>query len=81
MKYTINHDADECVVSVSGMITFDDHSAMKGMIGELDESEADKVVLDLAQMKAVDSAGIGLLLLLNDNLSNQGRSLALINIQ
>lgn len=80
MKYSTIQSGAGFIVKVSGAITFDDHENMKALIVDVEENNSDHVEVDMQELSAIDSAGVGLLLLLNDRVKTFGGALVLRNI-
>ncbi len=80
MKYALSQSSAGLNVKVGDSITFDDHAKMKALISEIEKGGSDHVELNLKELRAIDSAGIGLLLLLNDRMKSVGGTLILTNI-
>ncbi|MFY0636642.1 STAS domain-containing protein [Maricaulis maris] len=59
-------------VSFTGVWTMDEFEPNKAMLEQLESSEAKAVEYDLSAVPAIDSAGIGMLILANDRLGKAG---------
>ncbi len=70
-------DDDGSRVSMSGEFTFIDHAAFKAIATRLFEKQDTPVVIDLARLEFIDSAGLGMLLIVRDEAEKAGRSLVL----
>lgn len=75
MKFTASERPGETLISLSGNLTFDDHEIFKGVVKLVEESGHRSVVIDLARVQMIDSAGIGMLLLANDRAQAAERTL------
>lgn len=73
----INVDKDAGQISVSGEFTFTDHGAFKEMMDEIISTRQLAVVIDLARLEFIDSAGLGMLLLARDEARKNDRKLIL----
>jgi anti-anti-sigma factor len=62
---------------LSGSITFDDHDSLRSLLKEAQGSGGSEIVYDLSGVTAIDSAGIGALLMANDRLKREGKTLVL----
>ncbi len=80
MKYRIEARRDRLIVSISGVITFDDHEAFRQIVSEIAGSDPSMVELSLAGTKMIDSAGIGMLLLAKDKADKSGKALILSGV-
>lgn len=68
------------VVSIAGMLTFDEHETFRRVINEIAEGEATTIEINLATTKMIDSAGIGMLLLAKDKAVKTGKTLCLSGV-
>jgi HptB-dependent secretion and biofilm anti anti-sigma factor len=60
-------------VTLRGNFTFSDHAAFKSMLSELEKNRGQPVTISLAEVSYVDSAAMGMLLLLRDKLTPPGQ--------
>jgi len=70
MDYAIDIKDQEAQVRMSGRLTFNDHAKLRALIKEMSQNGAKRQVLDLGSLEFVDSAGIGMLLIAREELSN-----------
>lgn len=70
-------DGNDAYVQMTGDLTFTDHAAFKSMIDRLLGASGGSVVMDLAKLEFIDSAGLGMLLLAKDSADKAGRKLVL----
>lgn len=77
MDYSVNKDGESTEVRISGRLTFAEHSQCRSIASELKDSESNKQVVDLKEVEFIDSAGLGLLLLLRDNAEKKGIEMSL----
>ena len=75
MRFEYNDDDSR--VSISGEFTFIDHAAFKAIATRLFEKQGALVVIDLARLEFIDSAGLGMLLIVRDKADKAGRCLVL----
>ena len=74
MKYSLSKDGTSATIQMSGRLTFEDHKSFRSLIGELSAGGINHVVVDMNQLEFIDSVGLGLLLIMRDDLVNrQGR--------
>ena len=66
MKLDTSTDCDRFVASFSDRLTYTDLRAFRDLLSQIKESECRLVVLDLANLNWIDSAGLGMLLLARD---------------
>ncbi|MCQ4162587.1 STAS domain-containing protein [Roseomonas sp. GC11] len=65
-------------VAVSGTLTFDAHAAFRQVVmAQVDQPGAQPVLLDLAGLDYIDSAGLGMLLLAREAAEKRGRGIIL----
>jgi anti-anti-sigma factor len=70
MDYAIDIKEQEALVRMSGRLTFNDHAKLRALIKEMSQNAVKRQILDLASLEFVDSAGIGMLLIAHEELSN-----------
>jgi HptB-dependent secretion and biofilm anti anti-sigma factor len=70
-------DDEDATVSISGEFTFTDHPAFKTIASRLFEGQGKPIVIDLAKLEFIDSAGLGMLLIVRDEADKAGRKLIL----
>lgn len=70
------HD-DDARVCLSGEFTFTDHLAFKAIVSRLFEKQDQPVVIELAKLEFIDSAGLGMLLIAREEAEKARRSLIL----
>jgi len=73
----IEKHATYCVVSLSGRFTFVDHGQFKTVIDEVLTHPYQTCFLELSALEFIDSAGLGMLLILKDELGKADISLIL----
>ena len=64
---------------LSGRMTFNDHAAMKRVTRALVAERKSHVVIDLSVLDYVDSAGVGMLLIIAEALRGTGGTMTLEN--
>jgi|HubBroStandDraft_6_1064221.scaffolds.fasta_scaffold352912_1 anti-anti-sigma factor len=72
MKYQISADASGTRVALQETLGFKDHQEFRRLIAEVVERKPAHVVVDLSGLAMVDSAGLGLLVILNDKIKQAG---------
>jgi anti-anti-sigma factor len=68
---------DDAIVSLSGEFTFTDHVAFKAISVRLFERQGQPIIIDLARLEFIDSAGLGMLLIVRDEADKAHRGLIL----
>ena len=81
MQFTITPAADALLVALSGTFRFDDHEHFKGVLKAIDSFEGKGITVDLAATTALDSAGVGMLLLAHERAKKQGKTVSLSGAQ
>lgn len=66
MEYLVHDDDGIKEVTLKGHLTFADHEAFGSIIENIREYEGDECVIDLENLERVDSAGLGMFVLLRD---------------
>ena len=77
MEYLKTIDGDVCNITMQGKFTFADHGNFKDVIGAAKEEGVRQVSIDLSQVDFVDSAALGMLLLVRDEVKKGEKSLVL----
>ncbi len=77
MDYTIATKDHEAQVLMTGRLTFNDHAKLRALIKEMLQNASKRQVLDLSALEFVDSAGIGMLLIAREELSNLDKQFVL----
>lgn len=66
MEYTLSQQDDHCVLDMRGTFTFSDNANFRKFISGIHNAKYTRVVLDFRQLEFIDSAALGMLLLLHD---------------
>ncbi len=80
MKYQNTGSGDTIAIDLSGSLTFEDHQSFRVLIDEIENSPQKNVVFNLRALQAIDSAGVGLLLLAKEKATSSGKALKLRNL-
>ncbi|NBO17628.1 MAG: anti-sigma factor antagonist [Proteobacteria bacterium] len=75
MEYVINQQDSTRRIVMSGQFTFSDNQKFKQVLALLDDSQMKALVVDFTEVDFIDSAGLGMLLLLRDEC--QARNIAI----
>lgn len=73
MEATLNTMENHTLLTLSGDFTFKDNPRFRQLLGQLQDSPPKELKLDVAQLEFIDSAALGMLLLLHDQ-SNRTRT-------
>ncbi len=77
MEFTVDTKPDHLTIALSGTFRFDDHDGFKGVLEAIDLFEGGTVFIDLSGATAIDSAGVGMLLLAHERSKKQGKPLSI----
>ena len=77
MKYRVDNASGEARVHISGALSFKDHQEFRQMVDEVMAMKPGKVAVDMAELASVDSAGLGLLVILNSRMKQAGATFKL----
>jgi anti-anti-sigma factor len=77
MDYLIVDEEAETRVVMNGELTLADHSRIRRLIGEMMRTDPVRLVLDLAGLEFIDSAGVGMVLIAHEEAGRHGKELAL----
>ncbi|MDN5280829.1 MAG: anti-sigma factor antagonist [Clostridiales bacterium] len=74
------HENDVTVIDIQGEITFENSDELRDVIDQLIENNQIRIVVDLAQLKYMSSAGMGVLVHGLKSSRSKGGDLRLINL-
>ena len=57
-------------LTLSGRLTYNDHNEMRNVIQFLKEHKAKRIIIDMSKLTFIDSAAIGMLLIIAEELRN-----------
>ncbi|MCW8914803.1 MAG: STAS domain-containing protein [Magnetovibrio sp.] len=77
MDYTINNDSTQRNVNMNGRLTFNDHDVFREITKSLEETGPSKCMINLNGLEFIDSAGLGLLLLVKEAAGENNISLSI----
>ena len=81
MEYTKIVDGDVCKLRMQGKFTFSDHIEFRKILGVLAEGSVKSMEIDMSGVEFVDSAALGLLLLVRDETEKKSVQLTLLKPQ
>ncbi len=67
-------------VKISDVLTFDDHENFKSVVKEIEADTCSSVEINVYELTAIDSAGVGLLLLANDRAKKKNKVLTVTGL-
>ncbi len=77
MEYSFKNNDETTEVQLVGRVTFEDNQAFKTIISQSSHHQQCSVILDLLDVKLVDSAGLGLLLRVQSEVEKNDRNVTL----
>ena len=81
MQISIEEKGGEVVVVMNGSFTFSDNQQFRTTLKELQQKSASVIGLEMSGVDFIDSAALGMLLLLRDTMQTSGTALELRNPQ
>lgn len=78
MDFHLHQDQLSVRVALCGRLTFAQHGAFRDVVARLDDL-GEAVVLDLAEVDFIDSAGLGMLLVAREQVARRGGRISLCN--
>lgn len=76
MQFQLKKQGDECTLLLQGKLTFAEHGAFTDLIGKVQSSQPSALAVDLSGLERIDSAGLGMLILLRDLSQSNGFALS-----
>jgi anti-anti-sigma factor len=77
MEYTKTTEKNICKINMRGKFTFSDHLSFKAIFDIFDDKNIDKVEFDIAGVEFVDSAALGLFLLIREEAEQKNKKVSL----
>lgn len=77
MEIREEKSGDTVTYHLKGRFTYSDHTSFRGILAAIGTSGTRRIVFDFAPLEFIDSAGMGMLLLVNDTARKAGVSLVL----
>ncbi len=77
MECTIENTGNILLAKLSGQFIFSDHPAFKSVLNAASEKDIHHIRIDFARVDFIDSAGLGMLLLLRDTCEKNKKTLVL----
>lgn len=78
MDYSLGGADGNCQLALIGNFTFSDNGKFREIAQNIDSSKPKSLVADLSRLEFIDSAALGMLLLLNDKASRDGFKITLV---
>ena len=77
MKYQVTENGNTVTARISGQMTFSERGEVSGLSLALMRGNQPDIVVDLSGVESIDSAGLGILLILRESAQEKGRKIAL----
>lgn len=77
MDYSSKSDGTTCTISLNGKLEFSDNEAVQNIINEVNDTNCTKCAIDLSGLQSIDSAGLGMILLMNEMIDTGANKLEL----
>ncbi|MGE5505096.1 MAG: STAS domain-containing protein [Actinomycetota bacterium] len=77
MNYKITQSADTVTVALDGKLNFASNEAFHTILDKVAGAKVGRVVFDLSSLASIDSVGLGLLFIANEDLGAEGARLCL----
>ena len=77
MKYQLTSEPGGVRIGLQETLGFKDHQEFRRLLSEVLQRKPSRVKVDLSTLAMVDSAGLGLLVILNDRVKQPGGSVTL----
>lgn len=77
MEYDISHQNTSITVSLSGQFTFADNQKFRNILEVVANGQTQAIELNFSEVNFIDSAGLGMLLLLRDECAKHNISLTI----
>lgn len=66
MDFQTRNSPEAVEVHMTGRLEFTDHDRLSDIVALIEQSRARRFVIDVSQLEFIDSAGLGMLLILQD---------------
>ena len=74
MEYSSKQDGSTCEISFLGKFSFTDNDAVRKLINEFKASGCTQCLVQLDRLEEIDSAGLGMLILIHEAVKEDGKS-------
>ncbi len=81
MDYDIQNDGGNATVALKGRLTFADHESFRDIVDVFKDGGVKECSLDLSGLEFIDSAGLGLLLIVRDSAQEASASVSISGAQ
>ena len=76
----VQHESGRVLCALSGMLTYSSYSTFRPLFEAVNAHGTGDVVLDLRELRFLDSNGLGMLLVLGERIAATGRRMRLVNV-
>ena len=66
MKHQTARVDGALTIKLSGALTFDDHGVFRDLLRQISSSGCERCAMDVGELKSIDSAGLGMLMIAFD---------------
>lgn len=73
----VRHDAGAAIVTLGGELEFGTAASLRSAFSDLVQQDCDRVVVDMAEVRFIDSSGLSLLVQAQQRFTAQGRGFEL----
>lgn len=77
MQFTITESGDSTEVNLSGELAFSDHEDFRAMVKDATGRSGKTCVMNLGGLDTIDSAGLGMLMIIRDEAESKGKDVVL----
>lgn len=77
---SVRHEAGRVLCALRGRLTYKSFGDFRALFDAVDAHDAQEMVLDLGELRFLDSNGLGMLLVLKDRAAAAGRRMRLVNV-
>jgi anti-anti-sigma factor len=77
LTHSVHDEGAARILSLGGTLTFADNRDFRRIIDDVAASSARELVVDLSDLRSLDSAGLSMLVLLHDRLADRAGTVAL----
>lgn len=78
MDYSSKKNGDTLEFSFQGKFSFSDNEKIHRAIAEISDTESTQCIVNLSGLESIDSAGLGMLLLMNDATAEKNKHLEIM---
>ncbi len=81
MQYVTSLEGRVLTLRLSGRLTYNDHALARAMMQDMVTSDAHEVVVDVTELTFIDSPGVGMLLIVQEELRRVDKAVRLVGAQ